>query len=225
MNFWLTLLFCVKPIAATLVDSQSRQDECPIVRRNDHSNYDFYAIQFDTQAWPQHNSKINRIEQAKATGDALGLIYVDQVGELRDYFLFAAPKTSTNGESMASVEASHHVERRALEQPYVKWVERQLPQKRLFKRDASSFYVTGKEGMNAISKRIDPGLATTLVAKLNIKDPWFSNQWHLANVQEQTHDMNVANAWLSGVTGHNVTVAFIDDGLDHENPDLADNFV
>ena len=27
-----------------------------------------------------------------------------------------------------------------------------------------------------------------------------------------------------GITGSNVTVAFIDDGIDHENPDLKDNF-
>lgn len=47
--------------------------------------------------------------------------------------------------------------------------------------------------------------------------------------------MNITGVWTQGyiiwwslylgITGTGITVGFIDDGLDHENPDLKDNFV
>jgi kexin len=44
------------------------------------------------------------------------------------------------------------------------------------------------------------------------------------NTEFKGNDLNVVGAWESGVTGTGVTVAFIDDGIDHENEDLSDNF-
>jgi kexin len=35
----------------------------------------------------------------------------------------------------------------------------------------------------------------------------------------------VTGVWEQGILGQNVTVAFMDDGVDHENPDLKENFV
>lgn len=35
----------------------------------------------------------------------------------------------------------------------------------------------------------------------------------------------MTGVWKEGIFGKNVGVAFIDDGLDYEHPDLADNYV
>lgn len=36
--------------------------------------------------------------------------------------------------------------------------------------------------------------------------------------------LNVTGVWELGVTGHNVTVAVVDDGLEWDNPDLKANY-
>jgi subtilisin family serine protease len=37
--------------------------------------------------------------------------------------------------------------------------------------------------------------------------------------------MNVTGLWDMGITGNGVITALVDDGLDYESEDLADNFV
>lgn len=63
-----------------------------------------------------------------------------------------------------------------------------------------------------------------LASKLEISDPNFVDQWHLFNAVEVGNDVNVSSVWLAGITGHNSTVAIIDDGLDMYAKDLADNY-
>ena len=60
--------------------------------------------------------------------------------------------------------------------------------------------------------------------KLNIQDPGFNEQWHLLNLVTPNFDLNVTGVWEQNITGRGVTVGFMDDGIDHENPDLKDNF-
>ena len=59
---------------------------------------------------------------------------------------------------------------------------------------------------------------------LEIYDPMFSGQWHLNNNQNEGNDINVLPVWKRGISGSNVTVCFVDDGLDYNHPDLKDNF-
>lgn len=60
--------------------------------------------------------------------------------------------------------------------------------------------------------------------KLGIQDPLFLEQWHLVNTLYPGNDVNVKNVWYDGIRGKGVTVAIIDDGLDYELADLAENF-
>lgn len=60
--------------------------------------------------------------------------------------------------------------------------------------------------------------------KLGINDPLFLRQWHLLNTQYPGNDVNVKNVWYNGIKGNNVTVAVVDDGLDHDSEDLKANF-
>jgi kexin len=60
--------------------------------------------------------------------------------------------------------------------------------------------------------------------ELGISDPIFNEQWHLFNPVQLGHDVNVTDVWLQGITGHNATVAIVDDGLDMYSDDLKDNY-
>jgi subtilisin family serine protease len=60
-------------------------------------------------------------------------------------------------------------------------------------------------------------------------DPLFQNQWNLLNSGQlgneyKGNDLNVEKAWLQGLTGCNVTVAVVDDGLEFTHRDLWDNY-
>lgn len=45
------------------------------------------------------------------------------------------------------------------------------------------------------------------------------------NKENMGHDMNVTGVWSQGITGKNVVVAILDDGLDMNHKDLEDNYV
>jgi subtilisin-like proprotein convertase family protein/subtilisin family serine protease len=59
-------------------------------------------------------------------------------------------------------------------------------------------------------------------------DPLFSSQWHLKNTGQNGAkpgvDLNVTDAWDSGITGKGVKVAVYDDGVDSRNADLASRY-
>lgn len=63
-----------------------------------------------------------------------------------------------------------------------------------------------------------------LMSTLGINDPIFKDQWHLLNVLQPGHDLNVTGVWLEGVTGHGVATAVVDDGLDMDSNDLRPNY-
>ncbi|CCH58858.1 hypothetical protein TBLA_0B00130 [Henningerozyma blattae CBS 6284] len=60
--------------------------------------------------------------------------------------------------------------------------------------------------------------------ELNIHDPLFHEQWHLINPSFPGNDVNMTDVWRGNITGKNVTVAIVDDGVDYENEDLKDKF-
>ena len=70
-------------------------------------------------------------------------------------------------------------------------------------------------------------------------DPLLPSQWHLHNdtcmylfhcltnwPAPRSHiHMNVLPAWKMGFTGKGVVIAFIDDGVEHDHPDLSHNWL
>jgi kexin len=104
-------------------------------------------------------------------------------------------------------------EKQALRQP---WEKRIIPEQAGPRPDPSR--AVDEPEAAAVQKQ------TELTKKLEIKDPIFHKQWHLFNTIQVGHDVNVADAWLQGVTGSNTTVAIVDDGLDMYSDDLKDNY-
>ena len=98
----------------------------------------------------------------------------------------------------------------------VKWIERQQVKKRS-KRD----YIEEPKIINKIRsgrtwRQADTGI-----------DPQWESSWYLnRNLKNpQLPDMNVTGAWSQGVSGKGISVTFLDDGLEHDHPDLHINYV
>lgn len=60
-------------------------------------------------------------------------------------------------------------------------------------------------------------------------DPRFEDQWHLENMGQSgglpNADARVRPVWDAGYRGSGVTVAIVDEGIQYDHPDLADNWV
>eukprot|EP00091_Calanus_sinicus_P000556 TRINITY_DN10490_c0_g1_i1.p1 TRINITY_DN10490_c0_g1~~TRINITY_DN10490_c0_g1_i1.p1 ORF type:complete len:109 (+),score=18.88 TRINITY_DN10490_c0_g1_i1:517-843(+) len=52
----------------------------------------------------------------------------------------------------------------------------------------------------------------------------FREQWFLNGGGRNGADMNVKPAWRKGYTGKGVVVSILDDGIQHNHPDLAQNY-
>jgi hypothetical protein len=70
-----------------------------------------------------------------------------------------------------------------------------------------------------------PTSALGVAKRLGLKDPLFTEQWHLVNDEFPEHMMNTTPVWDMGFTGEGVITSFLDDGLDFETDDLKDAFV
>ena len=57
-----------------------------------------------------------------------------------------------------------------------------------------------------------------------IPDPLFEKQWFLNHGAVDGSDMNVIHAWQKGYTGKSVVVTILDDGIQINHPDLAQNY-
>jgi len=58
----------------------------------------------------------------------------------------------------------------------------------------------------------------------NIPDPLYRDQWFLNHGAKDGSDMNVKKAWEQGYTGKGVVVTILDDGIQHNHPDLKLNY-
>lgn len=95
-----------------------------------------------------------------------------------------------------SLATDHH--QRLIDNPHVTWVQQQKELKR-----TKRFVVDSND---------------------IIPDPLFPNQWFLNRGAVDGSDMNVMPAWQKGFTGKNVVVTILDDGIQSNHPDLAQNY-
>ena len=65
------------------------------------------------------------------------------------------------------------------------------------------------------------GTETVSLNDPQINDPLYGCQWHLNN--RTGEDINVESVWAEGMTGEGVTVAVVDDGMDHYHEDMRGN--
>ncbi|KAL1508965.1 hypothetical protein ABEB36_003778 [Hypothenemus hampei] len=109
----------------------------------------------------------------------------------------------------------------------VHWVQQQHEKKRT-KRD----YVANPSAspFSHIFTRVAPGAQPhgqphyRAVPGVAFPDPLFSEQWYLNGGARDGLDMNVAPAWQKGYTGKGIVVSILDDGIQTNHPDLAQNY-
>ncbi len=195
-------------------------------RTRNHSTHDYFVLHLDPSS---------------STGDvagALGLGYEGQLGELADHHTFSSPRhRSQDAEDvLRELRRRRRKQKRSVSQGAdildgVLWSQKQVlkppKQKRGVMPPPSSRQVSVNiQNDTGIPPAVQAAIALgqQIAKTLGINDPIFKDQWHLFNPIEPGHDVNVTGLWLQGVTGHNTTVALVDDGIDMYSDDLRDNY-
>ncbi|KDQ61170.1 hypothetical protein JAAARDRAFT_124899 [Jaapia argillacea MUCL 33604] len=188
-----------------------------------YSSHDYYVLEHDPLAGAS-------LEQC---AHALGVEIVEQAGELRDHWLVRVPKHDTRISARAadSVVAAYKDLRARAESPSL---SSRSEDSALSKRITSSVKYLAPQIPRQRVKRAPPSIrqedeqnGTTSAAvaqRLGIEDPTFPQQWHLVNDEFPGNMMNVTPLWDMGIMGEGVISALVDDGLDYNSDDLAENF-
>ncbi|MFO0601347.1 MAG: S8 family serine peptidase [Myxococcaceae bacterium] len=107
-----------------------------------------------------------------------------------------------------------------------------LPGRVVFRKVVSPFTISGLVNgrtyylrVSAISGTLESTPAAEVsgspVDAAAMADPYFSEQWHLANAAQE--GINVQATWTAGVKGEGVKVAVVDEGVDLNHEDLHQN--
>ncbi|KAG7221789.1 hypothetical protein INR49_028863 [Caranx melampygus] len=134
-------------------------------------------------------------EQADYIADKYGFINLGQIGSLEDHYHFYHRRVVRR--ALYSLKGPHsfiHMD------PKVAWAQQQVVKQRV-KRYAQS------------------GPA--------FNDPKWSNMWYIHCSGQSSRcrsEMNILSAWQRGYTGKNVVVTILDDGIERNHPDLAQNY-
>ncbi|KAI8140961.1 peptidase S8/S53 domain-containing protein [Fennellomyces sp. T-0311] len=165
-------------------------------------------------------------QAAEHVARSLGARYEGKVGELDSYYLMSVHndelhKRSTTDED--PIVAEFHERKRWSKRDGI-WdrvnridvqVPRQRTKRAIIPREPPFTEITKGQAIMEDAQR-----------ELAIKDPGFPKQWHLVNQEEDEfgNDINVTEVWKQGITGNGTIVVILDDGLDYESKDLAENF-
>ncbi|RDL32966.1 Uncharacterized protein BP5553_08405 [Venustampulla echinocandica] len=188
------------------------------LRPRDYDAEDYYVLHLDSDTPPSQ------------IAIKLGLTHEGPLGELADHHIFSSHKQQ---EDVVHTALKERKRRKRTIGGYdvldgVKLAQKQQLKPRLEKRGIIPPPPAGYA--SPVARQVDSPAAAALAKqaavakKLGIKDPIFNEQWHLFNPVQVGHDVNVTDVWLQGITGHNATVAIVDDGLDMYSEDLKDNY-
>lgn len=171
------------------------------------------------------------IDNAAEVADRLGVEMVEPLGELDGHWIVRTAGTTHDHELYA---------RNLLEQadPVVRrWKELRQDTKRSLK-DSVHLRSLTPHTLKQRSKRAPHPTASPdrlfprddteflfAQTEIGLLDPMLNQQWHLINQEMKDIELNVTGLWSQGITGSGVHVGIIDDGLDMDSDDLADNFV
>ncbi|OJD19646.1 hypothetical protein AJ78_00378 [Emergomyces pasteurianus Ep9510] len=207
-----------------------------ILPRN-HDAYDYFALHLDPSVSPAQVALL------------LGATHEGQIGELEDHHTFSIPK-NLQGPSLDQTLDDLKLRRRrkrelsssSVAQPVgrdvrdgILWSQKLTLRAPMAKRApppppppslptaATQARQSKPQGHDDARYNASKRLSH-IVSTLEIRDPIFTDQWHLFNTVELGHDLNVTGLWLEGITGEGVISAIVDDGLDMYSNDLKDNY-
>lgn len=159
---------------------------------------------------------------ADSLADKYGFSNLGQIGSLKGYYLFHHRHISKRSVSISDI---HHDALNS--EPEIRWVQQQHEKIRR-KRDYAS-------DLNYPTLRNYGGLLRNVAPQTRVQyrdtgvhnifpDPLFKEQWYLNGGAKDGLDMNVAPAWQKGYTGKGIVVSILDDGIQTNHPDLAQNY-
>ncbi|XP_021944042.1 furin-like protease 1, isoforms 1/1-X/2 isoform X2 [Folsomia candida] len=119
-----------------------------------------------------------------------------------------------------SLDAHAQVHGRLIREPTVRWAEQQKV-KRRSKRDFLQLSLPTGSGGRGGGER-GKSRSARRSKTFNFNDPRWIGQWYLN--RGAGLDMNVIEAWNEGITGKGIVVTILDDGLEHDHPDIKSNF-
>ncbi|KAI8656457.1 hypothetical protein NCS56_01249800 [Fusarium sp. Ph1] len=188
----------------------------------DYANNDYYVLHLDSSTAPDQ------------IANRLGLTHEGQLGALDDHHVFRAPKVEHDIVKREITERRRRKRDIGGSDPLdgILLSKKQLARKHLEKRIIPprprdlpvASRGNGHKTVDVAARDQAAEYQATIMKKLEIADPIFTEQWHLFNPIQLGHDVNVTGLWLDGITGQNVTVAVVDDGLDMNSDDLKPNY-
>lgn len=134
-------------------------------------------------------------QDARHLASSHGFHFIGKIGNLENHYLF-----EHHGISKRSTDHSHEYVAKLKGDERVIWAEHQK-----------------------IIKRVKRASISQDVPE-TISDPLFKDQWYINKGAQDGYDMNVAAAWKKGFTGKGVVVTILDDGIQPNHPDLAENY-
>ncbi|XP_027135656.1 proprotein convertase subtilisin/kexin type 6 isoform X5 [Larimichthys crocea] len=137
-------------------------------------------------------------EQADKISAKYGYMNLGQIGSLEDHYHFHHSRIVRRAAyALKGPHSFIHMD------PEVDWAQQQVVKPRV-KRHA----------------QIDPSF-------IHFNDPKWFNMWYIHCNDKSSHcrsEMNIQAAWQRGYTGKNVVVTILDDGIERNHPDLAQNY-
>lgn len=187
-----------------------------------YDTHDYYVLEHD----PSADASLDECTSA------LGVEIVEQAGELKNHWLVRTAKPDHAARDVGDrvLRAYEDLRIRAKSSAYSRNEDTQLS-----RRVSSSLKYLSRQELRQRVKRAPPPIrppstigapsSQQVAEKLLILDPEFEQQWHLVNDEFPEYMMNVSALWERGITGKGVISTLVDDGLDYNSDDLAENFV
>ncbi|XP_069939490.1 furin-like protease 2 isoform X1 [Cherax quadricarinatus] len=218
-----TELFNLVALVATLLLSLGRAEQ-----DYESSNSKVYHNQFAVHI-------PDGVQAADEIASKYGFTNIGQIGALDSYYLFE--HQHVHKRSLDPAHTHHHS---LHSDPRVMWAEQQVERRRV-KRDglpdehaagvaAAAAAPTG----NSRHPRQFPDFSRFFFSSApdtpsrrgssRFPDPLYAQQWYLSEGAIGGYDMNVGPAWARGYTGKGVVISILDDGIQHNHPDIAQNY-
>ncbi|XP_061623990.1 proprotein convertase subtilisin/kexin type 5b isoform X1 [Phyllopteryx taeniolatus] len=150
---------------------------------------------------------------AERIAEKYGYRNMGQIGDLKDHYHFFHSRTIKR--STLSSRGRHSF---ISMEPKVEWIQQQVVKRRI-KRDY-------KMAM-PLSLSSHAHSSQTFLSNIFYNDAKWSSMWYIHcndDVHNCQSDMNIMGAWKRGYTGKGVVVTILDDGIERNHPDLAQNY-
>lgn len=154
-----------------------------------------------------------------------GLTYKGSMRLMPDHHLFVGP--------MPSESRSRSLHQKFSDNEHVQFFQQQKLRQQI-KRDFEPLmdaprYETEQKKMSDIKPSLKRSYNTTnsspyLRKSTDPIDPFYAQQWTLHGPLGSKVHVNAPKGWAQGATGKGIILAVVDDGCNHNNPDLSPNF-